>query len=152
MGHKTQIEFEGFENVLSKLTKMNANVKGITEKALKKTHQIVTKKAEEAIEPHHDTGATEKSLYREANVEWAGTVASVSTGFSIREGGLASIFLMYGTPRHAVSNQYGRTKGIVDKTKKDSEMYNAFWSKKTQNEIMEAQEEIFYAEIRKLDG
>lgn len=99
MANKTRIEFDGFEEVIARLKKLNGDVKNVTEKALKETHKIITQNAEEAIRPHKETGVTEKSLKRQANVEWLGTLASVETGFSIRQGGLASIFLMYGTPR-----------------------------------------------------
>lgn len=136
MANKTRLEFEGFEEAIARLTKLEGNVKTTTEKALKETHKIITAKAEEAIKPHKETGATERSLKRQANVEWAGTLASVETGFSIREGGLASIFLMYGTPR----------------MRKDQQMYNAFWSAKTKREVLEAQENVFYDEIRRLNG
>lgn len=136
MSNKTYIEFEGFNEAIARLNKLGANVKNISEKALKKTHSIITEKADEAIMPHNETHQTEKSLRREAEIEWVGNVASVKTGFSISEGGIASIFLMYGTPR----------------MKKDQKLYNAFWSKSTQNEIKEAQKEIFYDEIRRLNG
>lgn len=136
MSNRTYIEFEGFDEAVSRLTKLNGNVKNIAEKALKETHSIITKKAESAITPHNQTHQTEKSLQREAKVEWAGTLASVKTGFSISEGGLASIFLMYGTP----------------KQKKDQKMYNAFWANSTRKEVLEAQEEIFFDEIRRLEG
>lgn len=136
MANKTGIEFEGFEQVVARLAKLDGNIKKTTEKALKETHKVITNKAEKAIQPHKETGATEDSLYREAKIEWAGTLASVETGFSIRKGGLASIFLMYGTPR----------------MKKDQKLYNAFWSKKTKEELMKIQEDIFYDEIRRLNG
>lgn len=134
MSNKIFLEFEGFDAAIARLNKLGGNVKGISEKALKKTHSIITKKAEEAITPHNETHQTEKSLRKEAEIEWVGTTASVKTGFSISEGGLASIFLMYGTPR----------------MKKDQKMYNAFWSKSTQDEVKKAQKEIFYNEIRRL--
>lgn len=133
---KAYLEFEGFEEAISRLTKLQGDVKGTTEKALKKTHSIITKKAEESIKPHKETGATEKSLYREGKVEWAGTLASVNVGFSISKGGLASIFLMYGTPR----------------MKKDQKLYNSIWGNSTRKEVLQAQEDIFYDEIRKMGG
>lgn len=136
MSNKTYLEFEGFNDAIARLTKLDGDIKATTEKALKKTHEIITKNAEEAITPHNQTYQTEKSLRKEAEIEWAGTLASVKTGFSISEGGLASIFLMYGTPRQ----------------KKDQKMYNAFWSKKTRDEVTEAQKEIFFNEIRRLNG
>lgn len=136
MANKTRIEFDGFDEVIKRLEKLNGDIKGTTEKALKETHKIITKQAREAIVPHKETGVTEKSLYTKGEVEWIGTLASVETGFSIRNGGLASIFLIYGTPR----------------MKKDQKMYNAFWSRKTQEKIKKIQEDIFYEEIRRLNG
>lgn len=99
MANRTRIEFEGFDEVIARLSKLNADVKGVTEKALKETHKVVTAKADEAIRPHKRTGRTEQSLKRNADIQWTGSVASVETGFDISNGGLASIFLMYGTPR-----------------------------------------------------
>jgi hypothetical protein len=133
---KIQLEFDGFDEVVSRLNKLGGNSKDIADKALKETYKIITKKAEEAIRAHKDSGATEKSLKKQSNVEWAGNMGSVETGFSISQGGLASIFLMYGTPR----------------MKKDQKLYNAFWSKKTRDEVKAVQEDIFYSEIRRLDG
>lgn len=135
MANKTRIEFDGFEEVIARLTKLDGDIKGVTEKALRETHKVITHKAEEAIGPHKETGATEKSLKKNAEIKWVGGEASVETGFSIRNGGLPSIFLMYGTPR----------------MKKDQNLYNAFFGNKTKKEVMELQENIFYDEIRRLD-
>lgn len=153
MSKKTGIEFDGFEEAISRINKLNGNLKSTTEKALKKTHEIITKKAEKAITPHNQTHQTEKTLRREAEIDWEGkSLASVKTGFSITEGGLASIFLMFGTQSHAVSNQYGKNLGIIEETKKDAKMYNAFFGSSTRKEVAEAQKEIFYNEIRRLNG
>lgn len=135
MANKTRIEFEGFEEVITRLTQLEGDIKGVTEKALRETHKVITKKAETAIAPHKETGATEKSLKKNAEIKWVGSEASVETGFSIRNGGLAHIFLMYGTPR----------------MKKDQNLYNAFFGNKTKKEVTEIQENIFYDEIRRLD-
>jgi hypothetical protein len=143
MSNKCYIEFEGFEEAIQRLTKLEGNAKATAEKALKETHRIITKKAEESAQKpnlpakgKYSGGDTSESLYREGDVEWAGTLASVKTGFSISKGGLASIFMIYGTPRHM----------------KNQKMYNAFWSKKTIDEVREKQAEIFFDEIRKLGG
>ena len=136
MSNKTRIEFEGFEEVVARLTKLGGDIKGTTERALKETHRVITDKAEQAISTHKRTGRTEASLKRQADVHWAGTMASVEVGFDIANGGLPSIFLMYGTP----------------KIKKDQKLYNAFYGKQTKEEIMKLQEDIFYEEIRKVDG
>lgn len=136
MANKTRIEFDGFEEVIARLSKLEGNVKNVTEKALKETHKVITKKAETAIAAHKLTGATQKSLKKNAEISWAGSEASVETGFDISNGGLPSIFLMYGTPR----------------MKKDQNLYNAFFGNKTKKEVMELQEKIFYDEIRRLNG
>ncbi len=136
MSKKLRIEFEGFEEVIQRLSSLEGNIKKTTENALKSAHKYVTKNAEEAIRPHRDTGQTEESLIKEAKVEWVGTVASIPTGFSIRRGGLASIMLMYGTPR----------------MQKDQKLYNAFFGRKTQKQIQEIEAEHYYQEIRRLNG
>lgn len=141
--NKIGIEFDGSNEVIAKITKLNGNTKEITNKTLKETHKIVTGKAEEAVQKSnlpakgkYSKGDTKKSLKREANIDWNGTLASVPVGFSISKGGLASIFMIYGTPRHM----------------KNQKMYNAFWSNKTHDEVIDAQEEIFFNELRKLGG
>ncbi len=152
MSNKSHIEFDGFEESIARLNKLNGNVKSISEKALKKTHKIITQKAQDAITQHNDTYQTEKTLRKEAEIKWDGTIASVKIGFSISEGGLASIFLMFGTQSHAVSNQYGKNLGVAEETKKDAKMYNAFFGSSTRREVAEAQKEIFNSEIRRLNG
>lgn len=140
---KMGIEFEGFEEAIKRLEKLEGDVRTVTNKALKETHKIVTKKAEEAAQkqnlPAHgrySSGDTLNSLKRDADIEWSGTEAKVPVGFSISKGGLPSIFMMYGTPRYM----------------KNQKMYNAIWSNTTHQEVLKAQEEIFYEEIRKLGG
>lgn len=135
-GAKFKVEFEGFDEVMNRLKKLNGDMRGTTEKALKETHSIVTNKAQAAIAPHRRTGRTEASLYRAGDVRWSGETAFVWTGFPIHEGGLPSIFLMYGTPR----------------MKKDQQLYNAFFGAATKKQVLSSQEDIFYEAIRKLGG
>lgn len=135
MAIKMQLEFDGFEKLLSKIDKMGGDVKRTTEKALTETHKIVTEKAQTAIAPHRDTGRTEASLQRNAKIEWQGDIGFVEVGFNLKEGGLPSIFLMYGTPR----------------MRKDMKLYNAFYGKGTRDEITQIQQEIFFNEIRRLE-
>lgn len=138
MSTKLKFEFDGFEDVIKRLTNLEGDVKATAEKALKECHRQVTNDALQSIKPHKDTGVTEKSLYTDGEVKWAGTQASVPVGFSIRKGGIASIMLMYGTP----------------KIPKDQNLYNALSpkSKKLENKVKQIQEDIFYEEIRRLNG
>ena len=62
--------------------------------------------------------------------------ANISVGFDIKQGGLPSIFLMYGTPR----------------MKKDTKLYADVYGKKAQERIKKAQEETFQKGIKKLLG
>lgn len=133
---KMQMQVEGLEAIMERMQKLGADTRSAVNKALIETHKIVTEKAEAAIEPHRRTGATEASLRREAVPEWSGDVASIKVGFDIENGGLPSIFLMYGTPH----------------IKPDSALYNAFFGKETVKEIVEAQEKAIYAAIHSAEG
>ena len=140
---KISLDFKGFNEVLKKLHELEADVKPIAEEALTKTHEIVTKKAEDAVKkPYlpaggkYSTGATEESINRTPKITWSGTVAAVSVGYNIKKGGLPSIFMLYGSPRYM----------------KVQAVYDAFYSDQTQGEYINAQKEIFYKAIGELEG
>jgi len=138
MSNKLKFEFDGFEDVIKKLSDLEGDVKSTAEKALKECHKQITNDAIQAINPHKNTGITEKSIYTDGEVEWAGTQVSIPVGFSISKGGIASIMLMYGTPT----------------IPKDQKLYNAISpkSKKLQKKVKQIQEDTFYKEIRRLNG
>lgn len=142
MASKWSVEFDGLDEVVSKLTRLNANVKSITNEALKETHSYVTEQAEIGMQKgslpakgKYSTGKTLESLQRTPKFEWVGTIGSVETGFDLENGGMPSIFLMYGTPS----------------MKKDQKLWSAFFSKKTKDKVKEIQEKIFYDELRRLE-
>lgn len=122
--------------MIARLHALEGNVKEVTEDALKKTKRHVHEKLKDAMEKHNQTHDTVKSLDDQENVEWIGSAASIDIGFHVHKGGLPSIFLMYGTPR-------------MDK---DSKLYGAIYGKKVRDEIKKMQEDLFYDEIRRLDG
>lgn len=130
---KMKLEVEGLDKLTKRLKDLDVDIKKVSEDALKETHKIVTDKAFYEMVKHNQTGKTQASLQLQPKVSWSGTVASVEVGFDIDNGGLPSIFLMYGTP----------------KMKKDQKLYNAFYGKQTQKEIVDAQTDIFYEAIRK---
>lgn len=133
---RMKLEVQGLDGIMKRLNNANADVKQAVNRALTETHRIVTEKADTAIQQHRLTGQTERSLRRNAVIEWQGNVAEVKVGFDIAHGGLASVFLMYGTPRK----------------KKDQKLYNAFFGKSTQQEYIRAQEEILYDAIREAES
>lgn len=139
---KVAVEFAGFDAVLKKLNQLEADTKKITEKALQKSFDIVTKKAADAVaKPNlpaggkYSTGRTEASLIQTLDVTWTGTEASAPVGFNIKKGGLPSIFMMYGTPRYM----------------KVQAVYDAFYSSETEGEVLNAQKEVFYKAMEELE-
>ena len=141
MGKRFNIEFNGMNKLVANVTKLNGNVKQITDKALVRTNQLVTDKAEVAMARsklpaggRYSTGQTVASLRRGEMPEWAGTLAGIKTGFDIRNGGLASIFLIHGTQR----------------MKPVRGLHAAFFGKATHEAVINEQQRIFDEEIRRL--
>ena len=138
---KISLEFAGFDSVMRKLNQLNADIQPIANEALTKTFDIITDKAKKAaVKPNYpakgkySTGDTAESLVTNPRIKWDKTVGSVQVGFDIKRGGLASIFMMYGTPRYM----------------KVQELYDAFFSEQTKGEVLAAQKEIFYNALEKL--
>lgn len=113
------MQFDGFTDVIHQLEQLEVDVRQTVTGALQEAGQLVTEQARAAIQPHRRTGKTEASLIENPPVEWTGTQAAVNVGFDINNGGLPSIFLMYGTPR----------------MKKDIKLYNAVYGTETKKKI-----------------
>ena len=77
-------------------------LKEATNNAMQATAEYVTTETDKAVASSrfnfNRTGTTKASVVHDPQIEWQGTRASVKTGFNISDGGLPSIFLMYGTP------------------------------------------------------
>lgn len=125
---KFQLDFDGLDYYLEKLKSLEADIEPVVEDALKKSAEYVTEQADVAIAKHDLTGATHESLVKNAEVKWMGTTAEIKVGFDISNGGLASIFLMYGTPT----------------MKPDKNLYSAIYGAKTKKAVKELQEKAFY--------
>lgn len=138
---KLSIEFKGFDASVKRLTELEGNVKKTAEDALKQSKRMVQKNLEAAMQRHNRTHETVRSLDNESGVSWVGGVGTIHVGFNIEEGGLPSIFLMYGTKVHG-----------TPRIPKDQALYNAVYGKKTRDEITKILEEAFYSEIRRLNG
>lgn len=121
------LDFKEMEEYIQKLESMGGDLKETFDKSLRATHALVTKRAHESIRPHKRSGRTEASILDEARVEWNGHIGSVDVGYDIKNGGLPSVFLMYGTPR----------------MKKDPKMYNAIYGTATRKKVSEIQKTIF---------
>lgn len=150
--NKLTVDFKGFKEIYEKLDKLNADTKKITEEALEKSFEAVTPGVQAAIAPHSDTGRTEDSLVKSAEIKWSGTVGSVEVGFDIENGGLPSIFLMYGTPKHMGANQYGKHGKKVSGTDQDANLYNAIYGTSTKSKVRKTQKEIFDKALKEAMG
>lgn len=132
---KMAIDFSAFDKYKKMLDEIggDATKRGI-ESALKASQQKVANNLEKAMSKHthYSSGRTKESIIERAQVEWTGDTASISVGFKISDGGLPSIFLMYGT------KLYGQPH-----IKPDRNLYNAVYGKATKKEIAIEQEKAF---------
>ena len=136
MARKGMIDFSQLEDLAEKWEKAGGKVEQLAESCLKAAHEAVTPAIIQDMSKHRRTGHTQGSIVTDAKVTWEGTKANIPVGFDIKQGGLPSIFLMYGTPR----------------IKKDTKLYADVYGKKAQERIKKAQEEAFLKEIKKLLG
>lgn len=111
---KLLTEFEQLSN-----KGMQEAIKG----ALIESHKYITPMLRQQIEKHRRTGRTENSLDETPQVTIEGNKLYIGIGFHISQGGLPSIFLMYGTPRQSP----------------DTALYNAIFGGETQKEIRKIQ-------------
>lgn len=127
MSSKMDLKFTGMKEYMERLQRMDKDIKKVTNNALKATYGEVTPGVRKAIRPHKLTGATEESIRSYPYIEWHGDIAEMYLGFEINNGGLASVFLMYGTPTMAP----------------DMELYNSIYGSKTKSKVRKKQKEVF---------
>ena len=130
------LEFEGFEDIVAELEGLQGDVEKATEDSLKAANKGVAERLGPIMEKPKQTGRTLGSIRDNYPIEWEGLTASIKVGFDFAEGGLTSIFLMYGTP----------TMRPVQGLK------NAVYGRKTKNMIAEEQKKIFSEAIHKRMG
>lgn len=130
---KIEMQFDGMDAIIRQLEQLEVDVRQTVTDALQEAGQLVTEQARAAIQPHGRTGKTEASLRENPTVEWTGTEAAVNVGFDINNGGLPSIFLMYGTPR----------------MKKDIKLYNAVYGAETKKKIEQIERDALNAAVEK---
>lgn len=86
----------------------SAALKRAVEGGMKSTKQEVIREVTSLMQSgnlpaggKYSTGDTMEHLSKELVIKWEGNMARLGLGFVLQEGGLVSIFLMYGTPQHA---------------------------------------------------
>lgn len=136
--NRITMEFSGYSVLERRLKEIGGNAKKTAESALKASHNHVTKKLDSAISPHRKTGDVEKSLNKAPEVKWTGDIGEIKVGFNISDGGLPSIFLMYGT------KLFGQPH-----IPPDENLYNAVYGTKTQKELQKIQREVYEKSIER---
>lgn len=129
--NKIGLQIDGLEEMIMNLEAAEADIKAATESALKASKQVVnqqlTRDTTNANFPaggKYATGALKESIDKDFNVKWEGTTASLKIGYDFKKSGMASIFLMYGTP----------------KMPKVQKLYDDIYGSKTKRQIKAAQE------------
>lgn len=132
MATRFGIQFEGFDSLMERYKQLGGDLNAIAEECLIAAHSEVTPKLHADISRHRRTGKTEDSIVDTQTVKWEGSVATIDVGFNLRDHGMPSIFLMYGTPR----------------MRKDSKLYNDIYGRAVQTRIAEKQRDILQRAIR----
>ena len=130
--NKVRMHLKGFDEMIKQLDGLGGDIKRATEGCLRVAHDTVTPKIVEDMKRHRRTGRTAGAIVKKATVKWEGTTASVQVGFDLPDG-LASVFLIYGTPR----------------IPKDQKLYNDFYGAAAKREISKKQKKIMDGMIRK---
>lgn len=131
--NKVWFDISGFTELAERFNGLYKNTDKIAKECLTATHKNVTEKISKDIDRHIVTGNTKKSIYDRPVVTKEGQNAySVNIGFDIENGGLPSIFLMYGTPRQKPDTKF-RSDLYGSKTKQENfEMQNKIFQKYVQ--------------------
>ena len=137
---KLTLDFPLYDTLKTRLDEIGGDAtKNAVESALKKSHDFATSQLASAMIPHNKTNTVSGSLSRDSQVEWTGTEAFIKVGFNIAEGGLPSIFLMYGTKIHGQPH-----------VTPDRKLYDALYGAAAKNQIQKIQEDAFFGAIEKV--
>lgn len=137
--NKLTVDFSGLEIYRKKLESIGGNAtKRAFDSALKASQNVVRQNVTAAMQRHNDSGNTSRAIIKNSDVEWTGDTASIDVGFDIAGGGLASIFLMYGTQLHGQPH-----------ITPDRNLYAAVYGAQTRKQILKIQEQAFQKVIER---
>ena len=91
------------------------------------------------MKEHERTGRTEEAIITNTPAKWKGSIAEINVGFDFNDGGLPSIFLMYGTTVHGQPH-----------ITPDRNLYNAVYGAAVKREIKAIQEKAFNQVIERV--
>ena len=143
--NKITLSFPGMKETLERFEKMDGAVGPAVTEALQKSYDYVTSHLEDQIEQHHRTGRTAESLLKNEKVQVEGTTYYIHVGFDVSNGGLASIFLMYGSPKHRITRYSNKKKSVWDHPGMDADavLYDLVFGPSTKAEIAKIQKKVF---------
>lgn len=149
--NKITLSFPGMKETLERFEKMDGAVGPAVTEALQESYNYVTTHLEDQIEQHHRTGKTAESLLKNEKVQIEGTTYFINVGFDVGNGGLASIFLMYGTPKHAIKRhtKNGTKSWNHPGMDADAVLYDLVFGLATKQEIAKIQKKTFE---RRMEG
>lgn len=118
------LNFDEFNDLLTEFDGLGGNLKPVVTKALEDVADTVEADTEKALvksnmpaQGKYSSGETEKSMVRNAKVEWSGTIAEIGLGFDFDKPGAAG-YLISGTPRMKPNKElqriYKRKKYLKD--------------------------------------
>lgn len=140
MANRVEFGFPMLDVLKKKLEAIEGNaLDNAVEKALTESHAFVTEQLEQAIAPHRRTGKVAGTLDKIPEVVKTGTEYYTDVGFDINEGGLPSIFLMYGTTVH------GQPHVTPDRA-----LFDAIYGTATKKRIQEIQQQAFFKAIEEV--
>lgn len=126
--NKIGLQFAGWEDVLAGIEKAagEAGLKKAAEAGLKASKEYINQQVDSIMTKgnmpaggKYWTGKVKDSLDKNYTVDWFGFTGEIKIGFSFRKSGGASLYLMYGTPRH--EPPMNKVPGL----------YDAFYGRKT---------------------
>lgn len=137
---KFSFNFKEMQDLAERIENMGGDLQKACDNALRATHEYITPQLSAGIARHHSTGDTEGSLERAPRVEWVTPLkAQVKIGFNLSDGGLPSIFLMWGTPKRKASEM-----------PVDTALKNAAFGPKVKREVARLQREALEAVLQEL--
>ena len=150
--NKITLDFPGIKETFERFEKMDLAIGPAVTEALQESYNYVTSHLEDQIEQHHRTGKTAESLLKNEKVQVEGTTYYIHVGFDVSNGGLASIFLMYGSPKHKVTRYSGKKKSTWDHPGMDADqvLYDLVFGKTTKQEIEKIQKRTFERQMEGL--
>ena len=130
MSTKLELDFPMLKTLQRKLEEVDGALDSAVTTVLEDSNALIAQQLEAAMSKHRRTGKTQSTILKNTDV------LKANTGFKISEGGLPSIFLMYGTTVHGQPH-----------IQPDRELYNAIYGAATRKKIQEIQANAFFKTI-----